>query len=173
MTEVRQLPPEVRNSDERTTLVAMLDLYRAVLVRKALGLSADELQRTVGVSPLTIGGLVKHMAYVERMWFANRFAGRGLGEPWAGAPWADDPDWELHSAAGATADELIALLDREVAEAREVIDSIADLDTVAPEPGHHGPYNLRWTLVHLIEEYARHCGHADLIREAIDGTVGD
>ena len=173
MDASRQLPPEVRNADERTTLLAMLDYYRTVLARKVAGLDPDQLQATVGASTLTLGKLVRHMALVENIWFWNRFAGRPPREPWASAAWDDDPDWEMTTAAGATADELLALYDREVDDARAIVAATASLDTEAPEPGREGPYNLRWILVHMIEEYARHCGHADLIRESIDGAVGD
>ncbi|HWL43275.1 MAG TPA: DinB family protein [Ilumatobacter sp.] len=173
MSESVDLPPEVRDGDERATLVAMLDYYRAVLARKVAGLSPEQLQRTTAASTLTLGGLVKHMAMVEHTWFPVRFAGHPPAPLWADAPWDDDPDWEFHSAAGATADELLALYHHEIAEARAVLDAAPDLNARTPEPGHHGPYNLRWIVVHMIEEYARHCGHADLIREAIDGTVGD
>lgn len=173
MSEGRELPAEVRDGDERATLTAMLDYYRAVLARKALGLDPEQLQRTVGASTLTIGGLVKHMALVENSWFWARFAGNEMREPWASASWDDDPDWEMTSAAGATAEELLELFDREVADARAITDATPSLDTFAPTTGQSGPFNLRWLLVHMIEEYARHCGHADLIREAIDGATGD
>ena len=173
MSELRKLPAEVRDGDERATLVAMLDYYRAVLARKATGLDPEQLQRRVGASTLTIGGLVKHMALVENTWFWERFGGNAMRAPWAGVAWDDDPDWEMTSAAGATADELLALFDREVADARAITDAAPSLDAHAPQPGRSGPFNLRWILVHMIEEYARHCGHADLIREAIDGQTGD
>lgn len=169
----RDLPPEVRVGDERTTLLAMLEYYRAVLARKVAGLDPVQLQRTVGVSSLTLGGLVRHMALVENTWFWVRFAGHDEREPWASAPWDDDVDWEMTTAAGATADDLLELYDREIADARAITDAAPSLDTLAPVPGRQGPYNLRWILVHMIEEYARHCGHADLLREAIDGVVGD
>src|SRR5690606_28304591 len=80
-------------------------------------------------------------------------------------------DWELTSAAGASLDELLELYDREVATAREIVAAAPDLDALASNDS-RGRINLRWILLHRIEEYARHCGHADLIRESIDGTVG-
>ena len=87
--------------------------------------------------------------------------------------WEPDGDWDFHSAAGATYEELVGLFDREVANSRAITAGCDDLDTLAPTAGHHGPFHLRWILVHMIEEYARHCGHADLIRESIDGATGD
>ena len=173
MSDLQELPPEVRDGDERATLTAMLDYYRAVLARKATGLDPEQLQRTVGASTLTIGGLVKHMALVEHTWFRGRFTGSAASEPWASAAGDDDPDWEMTSAAGATADELLELFAREVADARAITDAAPSLDALAPTTGQSSPVNLRWILVHMIEEYARHCGHADLIREAIDGATGD
>lgn len=166
------LPAEVRDGDERATLVAMLEYYRAVLVRKAWGLSPEQLAATVGTSTLTLGGLLKHMAWVENFWFSVRLFGEPPGEPWASAPWDDQPDWEFTSAAGQPLDELVELFDREVAAARRITDA-SDLDRMGARAGDGGPWNLRWLLVHMIEEYARHCGHADLLREAIDGRIGD
>ena len=172
MKESPVLPDDIRDADERTTLVSMLDFYRAVLVRKAWGLSPEQLNHTAGSSTLTLGGLLKHMAWVEQHWFYRIFLGNEQREPWLGAPWDTDHDWEITSAAGASLDELLELFDREVATAREIVAAAADLDALAPA-GSRGRINLRWILVHMIEEYARHCGHADLIRESIDGAVGD
>jgi uncharacterized damage-inducible protein DinB len=166
------LPDDVRDGDERTTLIDMLEFHRAVLVRKAWGLSPAQLNESTGSSTLTMGGLLKHMAWVEQHWFYRIFLGNEQREPWLSAPWDSDTDWELTSAAGASLDELLELYDREVATAREIVAASPDLDALAP-PGSRGRINLRWILVHMIEEYARHCGHADLIRESIDGTVGD
>ena len=168
-----ELPAEVRNGDERSTLEAMLDYFRAVLVRKAAGLTPQQLDTPLAPSTLTLGGLIKHMAFVEYWWFSNRFAGDADREPWASVDWDADGDWDFHSAAGATYEELVGLFDREVANSRAITAACDDLDTLAPTAGHHGPFHLRWILVHMIEEYARHCGHADLIRESIDGATGD
>jgi uncharacterized damage-inducible protein DinB len=166
------VPDDVRDGDERTTLVSMLEVYRAVLARKAWGLSPEQLNRTMGPSTLTLGGLLKHMAWVEQHWFYRVFLGNQQREPWLSAPWDRDKDWELTSAAGAALDELLELYDREVATAREIVAAAPDLDALAADR-RRGRINLRWILVHMIEEYARHCGHADLIRESIDGAVGD
>jgi uncharacterized damage-inducible protein DinB len=166
------VPDDVRDGDERTTLVSMLEVYRAVLARKAWGLSPEQLNRTMGLSTLTLGGLLKHMAWVEQHWFYRVFLGNQQREPWLSAPWDRDKDWELTSAAGAALDELLEVYDREVATAREIVAAAPDLDALAADRG-RGRINLRWILVHMIEEYARHCGHADLIRESIDGVVGD
>lgn len=164
------LPADVRTGSERETLVSMLDYFRVVLVRKAWGLTPEQLAQPLPPSTLTLGGLLKHMAWVEQHWFYANFPGNEQREPWSSAPWADDHDWEFTSAAGASLDELLELYGREVATAREIEAAAPSLDTLAAGPKR---VNLRWVLVHMIEEYARHCGHADLIRESIDGALGD
>jgi len=159
---------------EQDALVEMLDFHRAVLPRKAEGLDAEQLGRTLGPSTLTLGGLVKHMAFVEDHWFAYRFAGHGYPEPWASAPWNDDHDWELNSAVDDMPDEIFELFDAAVERSRSVLARVESLDAEsATEERERGRFNMRWILIHMIEEYARHNGHADLIRESIDGTTGD
>ena len=163
--------------DERSTLLGFLDWQRATLEWKCAGLREPDLRRTVGASSLTLGGLLKHMALVEDTWFSYRLLGRPQGSPWADADWTADPDWELTSAADDSADELFALWRGSVALARAATaEALADggLDrmcTRALTDGRATP-TLRWILVHMIEEYARHNGHADLIREHIDGQTG-
>ena len=173
--EGRELPqPAGLPESERQVLVEFLDFYRAVLVRKAEGLTSDDLNRTTSASNLTLGGLVKHMALVEDIWFVERFSGEAMPEPWASAPFDDDADWELTSAADDPPVELLALFDEACARSRAIIDAADSLDEVtslpADDPGRRR--NLRWILVHMIEEYARHAGHADFLREEIDGRVG-
>lgn len=155
-------------------LLEFLDYYRAVIARKADGLTSEQLNRTVASSTLTLGGLVKHLALVEDSWLTVRFAGRPDPAPWAAAPFDEDPDWDLHSAAGDEPADLLALWDAACARSRAVVDAARSLEEVsADDGGGRGPWNLRWILVHLIEEYARHAGHADLLREDIDGATGD
>jgi uncharacterized damage-inducible protein DinB len=173
--EGRELPqPAGLPASERQVLVEFLDFYRAVLVRKAEGLTADELNRTTSASNLTLGGLVKHMALVEDIWFVERFSGEAMPDPWSSAPFDDDGDWELTSAADDSPAELLTLFDQACARSRAIVDAADSLDEVtslpADDPGRRR--NLRWILVHMIEEYARHAGHADLLREEIDGRVG-
>lgn len=165
------LPEHSRDNDERTTLVEMLDYYRAVLLRKAWRLDSAQLARRLGPSSLTLGGLIKHMALVEHSWFHERFLGQPEGEPWASVDWDTEPDWEFRTAADDSPADLVALYQREVDTARAIIAAAPDLDAQLPDAPH--PTNLRWVLVHMIEEYARHCGHADLLRESIDGQTGD
>lgn len=173
MIEAPQLVLPPLEADERTMLLGFLDLYRATLVRKAAGLTQEELARPLPPSTLTLGGLLKHMAVVEDDWFTSDMAGRDLPEPWASADWEADRDWELNSAKDDAPDELLALFESACARSRTVVESCDSLDqrSVKTDPdGRH--FTLRWILVHMIEEYARHCGHADLLREAIDGQRG-
>ncbi|MGJ0121607.1 DUF664 domain-containing protein [Williamsia sp. MIQD14] len=121
--------------------------------------------------------MIKHLAFVETQWVTHRLAGRPMPQPWAAADWAADPDWDWTSAADDTPDELWSLWRHAVTESEALIDTalatigIEGLATIARGDG--ALVGVRWLLVHLIEEYARHNGHADLIREAIDGRVGE
>ena len=159
--------------DERNTLVGMLDYYRSVLLRKAAGLTQAELAVRLAPSTLTIGGLLKHAAFVEDHWFNDVWSGHPPVEPWASVDWAATPDWELDSATHDTPNELQRTFEGSVSRSRAAIAGDADLDQLARGSHRRGAINLRWILVHLIEEYARHCGHADLIRQSIDGRTGD
>jgi hypothetical protein len=131
------------------------------------------MNRTVGASPLTIASITKHLAFVEDIWFTARFAGAPFGAPWDTAPFVEDPDWDIHSAASDTPGELLGLFDA-ACERSRAIERSAGLDDRAVMLDHDGaPVSMRWILVHVIEEYARHAGHLDLLRESIDGSVGD
>jgi uncharacterized damage-inducible protein DinB len=165
------LPP--LEADERTMLLGFLDLYRATLVRKGAGLTQEQLARPLPPSTLTLGGLLKHMAVVEDDWFTSDMAGRDLPEPWASVDWDADRDWELTSARDDAPERLLALFESACARSRAVVASCDSLDQRSVKTDADGNHwSLRWILVHMIEEYARHCGHADLLREAIDGQRG-
>jgi uncharacterized damage-inducible protein DinB len=168
----RTQPPAA--ADEPTTLLAFLDYFRATLRMQTEGLDADQLDTRLLPSTLTLGALLKHLAHVERYWATYVFVGGPMPEPWASADWDADPDWELTSAAQDSPDDLRSLYDAELAAADEIYRRAVDevgLDAVAVRQRHGHDVSLRWILVHLLEEYARHCGHADLIRESIDGAV--
>jgi uncharacterized damage-inducible protein DinB len=158
-------------ADERTTLVEFLDYYRASLAIKAHGL--DDVQAATASCPpsiLTITGLVRHMAEVERSWFQRTFVGRDAPPIWYTA---ERPDGDLDLVDEHTS--LAASLERwraEIAVADTII-ATADLDSTSARESWGRTVSMRWILVHMIEEYARHCGHADLLRERIDGVVGD
>ena len=166
------LPPDPPFAvDERQTLVTFLDYYRSVLLRKASGLTQAQLAMAVPPSDMTLGGLVKHMALVENNWFVRNWQGADPGEPWTSVDWDADPDWDFHSAADDEPEQLLALYTIAIERSREAIAGSDDLSATAESRGR--VISLRWMLVHMIEEYARHCGHADLLRQSIDGSVGD
>jgi uncharacterized damage-inducible protein DinB len=169
----RDAPAEpIRSCGEDDMLVSFLDYFRAVLVRKCAGLTADQLHARVTDSTLTLGRLLRHMAFVEDHWFRYTLLGQDLPEPWLGADWDAQPDWEMDTAADFSPAELAEQFDDAVARSGVALEGVG-VDQAAAREGSHGPTNLRWILIHMIEEYARHCGHADLLREAIDGGVGD
>ena len=151
-----------------------MDYHRATLLDKTDGLTAEQLRVKLPTSELTLGGLLKHLALVEDDWIQVDFLGRPAVEPWAGAPWDDDRDWEFHSAAQDEPEALRELYRTACARSR---DGVAghDLDELSAgrSPRTDQRWSLRWVLIHLIEETARHNGHADLLREAIDGRVGE
>lgn len=159
--------------NERDGLVDFLEYYRQVLRRKVDGLSAEDLDRTVGASTLTLGGIIKHLSLVEYSWFVEDILGEDLPEPFAGIDWSADHDWDFHSAADDSPQDLLDLHERACETSRRVLDGVNDLDQPLARKHHGQVHNVRWVLIHMIEEYARHAGHADLIRESIDGSVGD
>jgi uncharacterized damage-inducible protein DinB len=172
MTVSRVDPP--LEADETATLVGFLDYHRATLRMKVEGLDPAQLQATLAPSSMTLGGMVKHLALVEHWWSHCVFEGHEYAEPWASADWDTDPDWDWHSAAGQRLEELEALLARESAATDEVVRRTGDLGRLSQRPGRDGSrFSLRWILTHLVEEYARHNGHADLLRESIDGRIGE
>ena len=160
--------------DEETGLREMLDYYRAVLQRKASGLTDVQLSTALAPSDLTIGGLLNHMALVEDIWFFQRLQGNDQPEPWASMDWEADPDAELHSAKDQSSTELVARYEAAITRSRAAYADAESLDQLAAAVHPNGQrWNLRWIMIHMIEEYARHCGHADLIRQSIDGATDD
>jgi uncharacterized damage-inducible protein DinB len=167
-------PPQ--SGSELAILRGFLDFHRRTLLRKTDGLDADQLRRTLGPSAMTLGGMLKHLAYVEHLWFVLVLQDDPAHEPWASVDWAADRDWEWTSAASDTPDQLRALLAESVARSEAIVDALGDdLDRLSVRTDRHTgePFSVRWVLVHLIEEYARHNGHADLLRESIDGATGE
>jgi uncharacterized damage-inducible protein DinB len=157
-------------SDERTTLIQFLDWYRATVFLKVDGLSDDQAaRRSTPPSPLSLLGIVRHMAEVERSWFRRRFAGEAAPPIFYTE---EDRDRDIDPPAGAGLAEAVAALTSEIATARTIADA-AELDQHATQLLDGEPVTMRWILVHMIEEYARHCGHMDLLREAVDGQTGD
>jgi uncharacterized damage-inducible protein DinB len=163
--------------DEATTLIGSLERQRRTFAWKCSGLDAAGMRATVGVSTMTLGGLMKHLALVEAHYFSYRLHGRDPGAPWNTVDWDADPNWEWRTATEDSPEELRRLWESAVARSRE---SLAEaLATGGPDqlqkftwPDGRTP-SLRRMLVDLIEEYARHTGHADLIRESVDGLTGE
>ena len=159
-------------ADERTTLGEFLDYQRAVMARKAEGLTDEQARAVVcPPSPMTILGLVRHLADVERGWFQRGIAGRDAPPLFYGDAHPDgDDDGDFNAPPGATLADALGAYWGEIAESRAIL-AAASLDQIDTREGR--PYSVRWILAHMIEEYARHLGHADLLREAIDGSTGD
>ena len=169
------MPTEPSNTGpEISQLPAYLDQQREAMLRKTEGLTREQLTRTLPPSSLTLGGLLNHLALVEDSWFRERFAGLPADEAWAGVDWDADPDWEFRTAADLAADELRERYRQACARSREVVARAGSLDQLSALPRRvGGHFDLRWVLLHMLEETARHAGHADLIRESIDGAVGE
>ncbi|MFD5317170.1 DinB family protein [Streptomyces sp. NPDC127098] len=164
--------------DELATLLGFLEFHRATLAWKCEGLDAAGLAATVGASTMTLGGMLKHLAYVEDHWFSYCLHGRDRQPPWDTVDWGADRDWDWHSAAEDRPEAPRALWEETVERSRRAVEEAlaggGGLDQLARRAWRDGRSpNLRWILVHMIEEYARHNGHADLLREAVDGKTGE
>lgn len=165
-------PPIPLAAEESTTLLAFLDFYRAALLDRAWGLSDEQLNIEHQPSSLTLSRLIGHMSLVEYEWFRVRFVGGEMPEPFASLDWDADRDAEMTLAETWPVDELLSHFNVAVSDSRARVEAATSLDQLSARPDSEGEHwNLRWILVHMIEEYARHCGHADLIRESIDGDV--
>jgi pimeloyl-ACP methyl ester carboxylesterase len=170
----RPEPPAA--GDETATLLGSLDRQRTILAWKCGGLDEAGLGATLAPSSMTLGGLLKHLALIEDHYLSVRLFGRDPAPPWDTVDWDADPDWEWHSAAEDSPEELYALWQDAVARSRSAVtEALADrgLDRLTLAwPDGRAP-SLRRLLIDMIEEYARHVGHADLIRESVDGLVGE
>lgn len=147
-------------------LTSFLDYFRSVMIRKVEGVDDEKLRWSPVPSGTCLGGLIKHLAYVERYWFQSVWAGREVAFPWTD----DDPDADFRLDPDDTADSLIGFY-RQGCDVSRQIAAASALDDTVTTP--RGEISMRWIVVHMIEETARHCGHADLIRELVDGAVGD
>ena len=163
------------DADEVTTLRGFLDHFRDTLRRQCAGIGADGLARTLPPSTMTLGGMLKHLTFVEQWWFSIVLHGHDAAGIWADVDWEADEDWDWHSAADDTPDQLRAWLDEAIATSDRLVDEALargeGLDLRAARERRGSAPTVRWILVHMVEEYARHCGHADLIRESIDGAT--
>ena len=165
----RPEPPLI--AGEREALEAWLDFHRSTLLMKCAGLTADQLkQRAVEPSGLSLLGLVRHMTDVERWWFRIH----GTDQDMTFLYWSeDDPDSGFANLDTHDAPAVLAAYQEEIELARAATRD-KKLDDVVPSHGHHPERarDIRWIYLHMIEEYARHNGHADLLRERIDGVTG-
>jgi uncharacterized damage-inducible protein DinB len=165
-------------ADEVTSLRGFLDHHRDTFRMKCAGLTQAQLAQALPPSDMTLGGMMKHLAIVDQSWFEDDFAGRGLMPPFDTVDWEADRDWEWHTAKDDSPEELLALFDEACRRSDAVLDEALAPDGVgldglsAAVDEERGQFSLRWILLHMIEEYARHNGHADLIRESIDGQTG-
>jgi uncharacterized damage-inducible protein DinB len=164
-------------ADETATLLGFLDYQRATFAWKCAGLDAAGLGAKVGASSMTLGGMLKHLANVEDYWCSRNLHGRDPQPLWAAVDWDADPDWDWHPAAEDTPERLDTLWQDAVARSRALVaEALDDGGLERPArltwPDGRAP-SLRWILFHLIEEYARHNGHADLLRESVDGSTGE
>jgi len=161
-----------RHGDERTQLTAWLDYYRATLLLKCDGLRLEQLtMRPIASSALTLLGLLRHMAAVEQYWFEDILEGRDV-------QWYieddNDPDADFNDLSGLSLEEVANIFDGACATSRDIVaqrslDALATRDNAA---WGGEKVDTRWVMIHMIEEYARHLGHADFLRELIDGATG-
>jgi uncharacterized damage-inducible protein DinB len=150
-------------------LSAFLDRYRETILWKLEGLSTEQASARLVPSVTTLLGVVKHLAFVERWWFQMNFAGDPVGFPWP----EDEPDQDIdfRVSASDTIESVSALYQQEIARSRAIVAG-ASLEDMGKDIGKVQPRSLRWIMVHMIDETARHAGHADILRELTDGAIG-
>ncbi|MDQ1627762.1 MAG: hypothetical protein QOI54_1506 [Actinomycetota bacterium] len=162
---------------EVESLLSVLERNRRTFAWKTSGLDEEGMRATTGASAMTLGGLVKHVALVEADWLAVKLAGQAYGRPWDGVDFDADPDWEWRTGALDAPQDVHGLWRDAVERSRELVAEVIS------ERGLDGPASFTWPdgrtpsvrvmLLDMIEEYARHTGHADILREAVDGRVGE
>lgn len=174
---LEQWPEPPIDGDEAATLLGSLERQRATFAWKAGGLNAEALEVSVGDSTITLGGLLKHLAFVEAYYFTVRLFDEAPGSPFDDVDWDAEPGWDWSSAVDDAPDYLYELWQGNVDRSRRQVARALSNGGLGQTLAQHWPDgrspSLRRTLVDLIEEYARHVGHADLIRESIDGVVGE
>lgn len=164
-------------ADEVESIIGFLDYQRATLEWKSRGVDAAGFAKKVAPSTMTLGGILKHLAWVEDHWFSYFLHNRERCEPWASVDWSADQNWEWNSAANDTPEQLRTIWAGSVDTSRANVGRIllrGGIDQLAARqwPNGESP-SLRWILLHMIEEYARHNGHADYLRESVDGATGE
>jgi uncharacterized damage-inducible protein DinB len=155
---------------EKESLKVSLDRHRDAVLWKLEGLSDGDLRRQLVPSGTSLLGLVKHLAYVERSWFQGVWASQRVSFPWT----REDPDADWRIEPGETTQDILDLYNGECDRSREIVAAASSLDEVVEHPRHQGwKMNRRWILTHMIEETGRHVGHADILREQLDGATGE
>jgi uncharacterized damage-inducible protein DinB len=177
MSETAAKPSPSAVPAEAESLQSVLERNRRSFAWKTSGLDEKGLRATTAASSMTLGGLVKHVALVEADWLAVKLAGQEYGSPWDAVDFEVDPDWEWRTGAMDSPEEIYAVWRDAVERSREVVAGVIE------ERGLDGPASFTWPdgrtptvrdmLLDMIEEYARHTGHADILREAVDGRVGE
>ena len=161
-----------QDAGEREMLTGWLEHHRGILIWKCENLTAEQLRRrAVPPSTLSLLGLVRHMAEVERGWFQQVFLGEDVPDLYDRSA---DEDADFNDVDEADAAEAFSAFERECAASRQVLAQASSLDVLSRRPSERTgqPFSLRWIATHMIEEYARHNGHADLLRECVDGSTG-
>lgn len=174
--EMGRPEPPIAGGDEVATLIGALERQRFYIGWKCGGLDSAGLQTRLGPSAITLGGLLKHLAWVEEVYFTWRLGGQRPLSPFDTVDWENERDWEWRTAADDPPEELYSLWQRAVSRSRRAVAEAlkeSSLDQRIQHGDWEDPPSLRRILIDLIEEYARHVGHADLIRESIDGLVGE
>jgi uncharacterized damage-inducible protein DinB len=175
-SEAEQSDTSARRGEVESVL-AVLERNRRTFAWKTSGLGGAGLRATTAASAMTLGGLVKHVALVEADWLAVKLAGQGYGPPWDAVDFDADPDWDWRTGAQDAPEDVYAVWRDAVERSRALVAE------VIRERGLDGPASFTWPdrrtptvrdmLLDMIEEYARHTGHADILREAVDGRVGE
>ena len=166
--------PDPTTTSERDSLGQYLDYQRETILLKTEGLTKAQLAQRIPSSGLTLAGILYHLALNEEGWFEADFLGRPHREDFASVDWVADPDYEFRTALEKEPDWLRRRYRDACDRSRQVTAAAGSLDDVSASTRVGGkPFTLRWVMLHLIEETARHAGHADLLREAIDGAVGE
>ena len=157
---------------EAELLEQYLDVQRAAMLAKTEGLDREQLARAHPPSALTLGGLLQHLTLAEEDWMEIHFLGHPDREPFASADWDRDPDWQFRVPDAMRPEQLRERYRAACERSRSAVRQASGLDQMSAKPVRGAHFSLRWVLLHLIEETARHAGHADLLREAVDGSVG-
>jgi len=160
--------PDLQPEDERTALVQRLDQYRAIAAAALVDVPWEHASaRLLPATDMTIAGIVRHLAWAEDRWFQGRLLGSKMPAPWD-APGSDDPDHSMRLVRGDTTDGIVQLYASAFERSRAAVDRCDSLSHLAAVPSFGiGPVNLRWILVHMIDETARHAGHLDLLRDCL------